>query len=149
MADDHPFLRENGCDLEMLCFPEKIDVTQATVDLFPELRAAQASLRQGYRKMYFHPSEVFPQPPLERCLPSLLLFPHVVDSAKSSLEEIPGSRALEMLMPQSMLVFSKRVARAQFQVLSRLAAESACYQLNFGKDVLELPQLLEGLMVEA
>jgi hypothetical protein len=149
MADDHPFLRDSGCDLEMLSFPEKIDVTQATVDLFPELREAQSSLRQGYRKMYFHPSEIFPQQPVERSIPALLLFPQVAESAESSLEKIPGSRALELLLPQSMLVFSKKVARAQFQVLSRLAAEAECYQLNFGRDVLALPQLLEGLMVGA
>lgn len=71
LSDDHPLLRENGNGLELLSFPVKIDVTEKTVEFFPELRAAKACLRQGLYKQYFYIEDLFPHGKADVCKPAI------------------------------------------------------------------------------
>jgi hypothetical protein len=146
LSDDHPLVRENGHGLEILSFPVKIDVTDGTVDFFPELRQAKATLHQGVRKRFFYVEEHYPDRTAERCEPSVILCPQVVDWPTSHLEPISRSRVLEELLREGMLVFDRDVAARQFQTFSRLVAKTDCYRLFFGEDVLDLPRLIDPLL---
>jgi hypothetical protein len=75
-----------------------------------------------------------------------VLFPHVVDAPQSHLELLPKSRALEALLPQALLVYDQDVARREFQVLAKLVQQVDCYRLHFGRDILDLPNLITPLM---
>ncbi|RMF94398.1 MAG: hypothetical protein D6736_00130 [Nitrospinota bacterium] len=145
LSDDHPLLRSQGARLELLSFPVKIDVTEQTIRMFPELQQAQEKLYSGTQKRYFYPEDFYPQAPVERCAPRLLLFPQVMDWPRSRLEVFPKSRALEELLPHSLLILDKEVARHQFQILTRLVQQADCYRLYFGEDVQALPRLLAHL----
>ena len=147
LSDDYPLLRDRGTHMELLAFPMKIDVTDRTIEFFPELRnAAPGILRQGVYKKNFQAEDLYADSIGSSCTPAMILFPRVVDMPHSCLEPLPKSRALEAIMPQGLLVYDQSVARREFQVLSRLVQQVDCYRLHFGRDVLGLPKLITPLL---
>lgn len=150
LSDDHPLLQDSGTHVEVLPFPIKINVTDATVQFFPELRAASEQvLHPGMPKRFFYAEDLYPTAVGERCQPAVVLFPHVVDAPKSHLELLPKSRALEALLPQALLVYDQEVARREFKVLANLVQQVDCYRLHFGRDILDLPKLITPLLEKA
>lgn len=149
LSDDHPLLRDAGTHIDLLPFPIKINVTEQTVEFFPELRTAPAHVLQPrFPKRAFYAEDVYPTSIGECCRPALVLFPHVIDAPHSHLELLPKSRALEMLLPQALLVYDSEVAKREFQVLVKLVQQVDCYRLHFGRDILDLPQLIRPLLEE-
>lgn len=147
LSDDHPLLRDAGTHVDLLPFPIKINVTEQTVKFFPELRTAPAQVLQPrFPKRAFHAEDVYPNSIGDCCRPTLVLFPHVIDAPHSHLEILSKSRALEMLLPQALLVYDSEVAKREFQVLVKLVQQVDCYRLHFGRDILELPQLITPLL---
>ena len=147
LSDDHPLLQDSGAHVEVLPFPIKINVTDATVQFFPELKSASEQvLHPGVPKRFFYAEDLYPTAVGERCQPALVLFPHVVDSPQSHLELLPKSRALEALLPQALLVYDQEVARREFKVLAKLVKQVDCYRLHFGRDILDLPKLITPLL---
>jgi hypothetical protein len=150
LSDDHPLIRDAGTHVNLLPFPVKINVTEETIAFFPELRnASEAVLRPGFPKRAFDAETLYPTAIGECCRPALVLFPQVVDAPHSSLEQLPKSRALEMLLPQALLVYDPAAARREFQVLAKLVQQVDCYRLHFGRDILDLPKLITPLLEEA
>lgn len=149
LSDDHPFIHENGQGVEVLAFPVKVDVTDNTISLFPELRDAGALLHHGIAKRYFYVEDLYPGSTGHSCIPKVLLFPHVVDRSTSWLESIPKSQALEELLSQGLLVYDPQVAKEEFQTLTHLVQHVDCYRLHFGHDVLEIPRLIDPLLEKA
>jgi len=147
-TDDSTLLCERREDLQILPFLQKINVTPKTVGFFPELQKAKGLLHNGVLKQYFYLDQVYPEQMANACKPAILLFPRVMDWPQSRLEILSKSRALEDLLPQSVLVFDKEVSRRQFYVLSRLVQEIDCYNLYFGADILNLPVLIDRLLDE-
>ncbi|HMS84999.1 MAG TPA: hypothetical protein PKD12_15240 [Nitrospira sp.] len=149
LSDDHPLLRDAGTHIDLLPFPIKINVTEQTVGFFPELRTASAEVLQPrFPKRAFYAEDLYPTSTGDCCRPALVLFPHVIDAPHSHLELLPKSRALEILLPQALLVYDSEVAKREFQVLAKLIKQVDCYRLHFGRDILELPQLIAPLLEE-
>jgi hypothetical protein len=147
LSDDFPLLRDRGTHMELLTFPMKIDVTERTIEFFPELRnAAPGILQQGICKKFFQAEDLYADSIGSSCTPAMIIFPRVVDVPHSCLESLPKSRALEAIMPQGLLVYDQAVARREFQVLSRLVQQVDCYRLHFGRDILDLPKLIAPLL---
>lgn len=147
LSDDYPLLRDRGANMELLAFPMKIDVTDRSVEFFPELRnAASGVLQQGICKKFFQAEDVYANSIGNSCIPAMIIFPHVVDLPHSCLESLPKSRALEFLVPQGLLVYDQVVARREFQVLSLLVQQVDCYRLHFGRDILDVPHLITPLL---
>ncbi len=150
LSDDHPLIQDMGAHVDVLPFPMSIKVTDKTAAFFPELQAAPAEVfRPGIGKRLFAAEDVFSTRVGERCRPAIVLFPNVVDSPRSHLEVLPKSRALEVLLPQTLLVYDRIVASRQFQVLSKLVQQVDCYRLHFGRDVLDLPNVITPLLERA
>jgi len=147
LSDDHPLIRDAGTHVEVLPFPNRVNVTESTIACFPELRnAPDHVLRPGSPKRSFHPEDLYPTSVGNCCQPAVMLFPHVLNAPHSHLELLPKSRALEILLPQSLLVYDPEVARQEFQVLARLVQQVDCYRLHFGRDILDLPKLITPLL---
>ena len=147
LSDDKPFLRENGGGIELLAFPERIDVTDRTISFFPELRGASPELlKTGYRKKHFLPEALYAASTVELARAAVVLFPHISGEPKSRLEKLPKVRALETLLPHGLVVLDYELSRRQFELLTRLVEDTECYQLYFGNDVLELPSLVDSLL---
>jgi len=149
LSDDHPFIHENENAVEVLAFPDKVNVRENTINLFPELRNAGAFLHQGMTKRYFYVEDLYPAGIGHSCVPKILLFPHVVDQATSWLEPIPKSQALQDLLPQGLLVYDPQVAKREFQTLTNLVQQVECFRLHFGRDVLEIPRLIDPILEKA
>jgi hypothetical protein len=145
LSDDHPLLRQTADGLELLPFLCDFNVTEKTIGFFDELQLARTRGRPGAHKQSFRVQEVFPAATARPCRPSFLIFPRIVDWPESHLEPLPRSRALEELLPESMLVLERELAGRQFQALAHLVQSAACYRLHFGENVLRLPAVLERL----
>ena len=147
VSDDHPLLHEHNGELELLAFEEKVDILENSLKFFPEFHnVGKNKLPDGLWKRYFFIEDFYDNGFAMCCQPRMLLFPQVVDSPISHVEPLPKSRALEELLPETMNVFDKRVAKQEFQFLSRLVNQLDCYQLYFGQDVLDLPNLITPLL---
>jgi hypothetical protein len=147
LSDDHPLFCDAGDHVELLPFPIKINVTEDTIAFFPELRDAPAHLLHArFPKRAFYAEELYATSIGARCRPALVLFPQVVDAPRSHLERLPKSRALELVLPQALLVYDQEVARREFQVLAKLVQQVDCYRLHFGRDFLDLPKLITPLL---
>lgn len=147
LSDDHPLLHEPHGELELLAFEEKVDITENSLKFFPEFQnAGKDILPDGLWKRYFFIEDFYKDGFAMSCQPRMLLFPQVVDSPISRVEPLPKARALEELLPETMDVFDKTIAKQEFSFLSRLVNQLDCYQLYFGHDVLELPNLITPLL---
>jgi hypothetical protein len=147
LSDDRSLLRQNEGDLEMLSFPEGVDVTENTVAIFPELEASLGHQeKRGARKRSFLMEAVRPGSLVDRCVPRLLLFPTVGPDGKSELQRVSKSWALQQLLPQSLLVFDPRSAARQFDALSSLVEGTESYSLRCGEDIRHLPEIVRRLL---
>jgi hypothetical protein len=147
LSDDHPLMRDAGTHVDLLPFPIKINVTEDTIAFFPELRnAPDHLLHTGCPKRSFYAEELYATSIGACCRPALVLFPQVVNAPRSHLELLPKSRAMELLLPQALLVYDAEVARREFQVLAKVVQQVDCYRLHFGRDVLDLPKLITPLL---
>ncbi|MGD9850159.1 MAG: hypothetical protein AB7T38_02720 [Nitrospirales bacterium] len=147
LSDDHPFLKTTNGMLEVLAFPEKVDVTENSLQFFPELRdESHGKLYQGLIKRYFHVEDFFPGGTAKACDPRLLIFPHVVNRATSHVELVSKREALEEILPHGLLVYDKAIARKEFQALSHLIQKVKAYRLFFGRDVLDLHRVIDPLL---
>jgi hypothetical protein len=147
LSDDHPLIRDVGTHVEVLPFPIKIHVTDATIAFFPELLYAQHHiLESGSPKQSFRAEDLYPTSVGDCCQPVLMIFPHVVDVPHSQIELLRKSVALQALLPQALLVYDSEVARREFQVLAKLVQQLDSYRLHFGNDILDLPKLINPLL---
>lgn len=146
LSDDKPFLRANGNGISLLAFPEKIDITDQTVSFFPELSAAPSALTTGYRKKQFRPEAIYPGSTTQAVRPDLILFPEISRESTSRAEKLSKSKALEAILPHSLLVFDRTISADHFQLLAGLVAGADCYRLAFGRDILNLPALVDSLL---
>ena len=147
LSDDRSFLRRVGEGLELLAFPEGVDVTDNTVALFPELEEQLGRRKGGGKgKRSFLMDVMRPGSLVERCVPRLLLFPTVVREERSRLEPVSKAWALKQLLPQSLLVFEPEIAARQFDALSSLVEGTYSYRLHCGQDICALPELVRGVL---
>ena len=148
ISDDHPLLRMRHGALEVLSFPEKVDVTENSVKFFPEFNGefAQSKLYHGLIKRYFYVEDFYPGRIAKSCEPRLLIFPQVVDQVTSHVELVPKRQAFEEILPHGLLVYEKSIARKEFQALSTLIQTVQSYRLYFGRDVLDLHRVIDPLM---
>jgi hypothetical protein len=147
LSDDHPLLLDGDSGIQLLAAPMKVEVTEQTVALCPELRNARPALfRQGVYKKSFHVEDIHPVSTTWRCKPAMILFPHLTKISHSCLEPLSKSAALHALMPQLSFIHDEAAATREFKALSNLVALATCYRLHFGTDVLDLPQLVTPLL---
>lgn len=147
LSDDRPFLRRGNGGFELLSFPEEIDVTENTISLFPELRALDdTSLALGLIKKNFFVDCLYPGITVDRAVPRLLLFPKIVNEKKSRLRRLPNIEAVSRLLPHSLLIMDPDVAVRQFHMLCEMVETMDCFELYYGKDVLDVHVMIWELL---
>ncbi|MBN1828134.1 MAG: hypothetical protein JW884_03170 [Deltaproteobacteria bacterium] len=147
LSDDRPFLRRVDGGFEMLSFPEEIDVTEKTISLFPELRTLDAAaLTSGLRKKKFFVDRLYPGITVDKAVPRILIFPKIAVAAKSRLRSLSKIEAVSRLLPHSLLVMDPDVAMRQFHMLCEMVETMDCYELSYGKDVLDVHAMIWDLL---
>ncbi len=88
LGDDTLFLARGpaGEGLRVLAFPDEFDLTDQTVDFFPELKALLGGERlAGWRKRQVRAEEAYGAPVVWECAPAVLVFPRVAGVPRSEL----------------------------------------------------------------
>jgi hypothetical protein len=141
-GDDLCFLRPAEAGLQVLAFPDEIDVTEATTRFFPELRRLPAGERApGAPKWSLLPEDVYPTTFVSACRPGALVFPRIGSTPESRLEPMGAAEALLALMP-NVLLTEPRASQAHLDAIGALVRASRCYRLTTGRDFDRLPALL-------
>ncbi len=149
LSDDRPFLRERrgGRVVEVLPFPDRFDVTEATIAFFPELqRWAASAAAPGRRKRPVDPELIYPGCVGDAAIPELILFPQATTQHGHRVVPLSKAMALQEILPHSLLVFDPEMSARQFHLLARLIDQAECYRLLLGRNPLELPTLVDGLL---
>jgi hypothetical protein len=146
LSDDHPLLRIQPEGPTILAFPKALDVTEKTIALIPELGERRARIKSGSCKQSIEPGDLYASCAASSCRPACILFPLIVDWPKSCLEPLPKSRAIEELLPQTLMALDKPSARRHFEALTCLVEVCECYRLYAGANILDLPDVLDGLL---
>jgi hypothetical protein len=146
LSDDMLFLTPDQASLQVLAFPEEMDVTDETVSLFPELHTLLHQPKaSGWVKRQVWATDCYLVDIICECRATVLVFPRVANTAKSFLQSIDQDEALLELVP-NVLLTEACSSQAHLDVLAKLVRESKCYRLETGYDFETLPRLLRDLV---
>jgi hypothetical protein len=146
MGDDTIFLTERSGDLRALAFPDEIDITDRTAELFPELRhLLDIPKPPGWTKRQVQAEQVYGVGFVTECKPVVIIFPKVVNAEKSVIKPMTRDEALLNLVPNVLLTEAKS-SQAHLNVIGRLVRETEFYRLETGRDLDTLPLLLRDLV---
>lgn len=147
LGDDRPILHYNDQELELLSFPEDINVTEKTLKFFPELAASELiKINKGLLKKSFCAEDIYPGSVIQRCRPRAVLYPERYQGSKSFVEELSKSEALSSFLPHSMLVFDKDTSKKHFDILFDLINSVDTYRLKLGTNIHELSELVASIL---
>lgn len=144
LGDDMVFLKPVGDSLQALAFPEEIDLTDETAQLFPELHSILTESAQGRRKKQVSSKMVYGAMPVLQCEPAVLVFPQVSGCATSVLRCMDRGEALLKLAPDVLLT-EPHASQRHLDALAALVKKCDCYRLETGRDFAILPGLLADL----
>lgn len=147
LSDDTTFLKRDDRGITMLAFPDEIDVTQQTINFFPELSNRSISKHIGAPKYQVDP-EIFYPKQLQyvwECAPKCLVFPNISKDDHSSLEMLDKEKAF-LELGHNVLLTEPKASQAHFDILTDLVNHCDCYELQTGRDFAELGKLIRGLL---
>jgi hypothetical protein len=146
LGDDTLFLANEKAGLCVYAFPDEVDATEGTLAFFSELQHLRDRPRApGAPKWQIRVEEVYGIDFVRRCAPSVLVFPKIANTAKSSLEPMSKDEAL-MEMAPNILLTEVQSAQAHLDALAKLVQQSSCYRLETGRDFDDLPERLRRLL---
>jgi len=144
LGDDAVFLTKGATGLELLAFPDEIDVSEETLRLLPDLGPrAQPVLRPGWPKLSFRGEGAFPGRMVERSRPSVLIFARVSGQERSVLSPMSRTDALHQLVPNIFLTEPKS-SQAHLEAFVELVRTCECYTLSTGFDLQTIPRLIRS-----
>lgn len=134
--------------VEILSFPERINVTEKTLAFFPELRSHAGVTRNSYhRKPFgFYIEDIFPASVTDRIRPRAILFPEITLSEKSHLVPLSKFESLRRFLPHSIFAFEKKSTRAHFKIIGDLVDNTDSFILKLGKDVDNLARIVKAVL---
>jgi hypothetical protein len=149
LSDDMIFVRRQESGVELLSFPDELDVTRATARLFPELRGlGDRPVEPGWSKHRVRVEEVFDVELVHEAPPGLLIVPGREPGRASELSALDPDQALVELAP-NVLLTEPAAARRHIDALAELVRASECYRLRVGDELEAIPQLLTEAIAKA
>ena len=146
LGDDTVFLAGSDEGLDVLAFPDVIDFTDRTAELFPELGRADSTPRNPItHKRQARAEEVFNVGFTPKCRPKLLVFPRVSGNSRSVLEPMDKDDALEEQAPNVLLTEASS-SQKHLDVLAELVKSTDTYRLETGTDFAYLADLLRDML---
>jgi hypothetical protein len=147
LSDDMVFLRRDSGGLQVLGFPEDVDVSDRTINFFPELNFLRDTPKAaGSPKKHVGPDRIYEVEMVGDAHPSAIVFPRISASEKSSLRRISADQAFLELVPNVLLTESCS-SKNHLNILKEVATQTPCYRLETGRDFDRLPSLLGKLLV--
>lgn len=150
LSDDTVFLRMKEGQVEALCFPEEINVSEQTMELIPELsQVRNFTVNELRQKSSFPIEELYPGCVIESTIPAVMVFPQIADSDATTVEPMSRSEALALSLRYGFLFMDRSTTVRHFEILSQLARQAVCYRLQAGRNQEELSEALENLLNSA
>lgn len=151
LGDDTLFLAsgraQSGDGLRLLAFPDEIDLTERSLEFFPDLAPHLTPARPaGWRKRQLAAEHLGNQSGgvTWECAPGLLVFPRVSGREESVLAPLGRDAAL-LELAGNVLLTEPRSSQGHLDALAALVAASDCYRLETGSDLDAAARLLAGL----
>ena len=146
LGDDTLFLAPAAGGLRVLAFPDELDVTRHTAELFPELGHLRATpMPSHFPKYPVWPEQVFDLALAWECRPSILILPSITEAEVSVITPLTPDQALIELAPNVLLTDAPS-AQAHLESLATLVRMSACFRLATGRNLDIVPGLIGSLV---
>jgi len=146
LGDDLCWLTWGQEGLQVLAFPDEVDVTAEAVGWFPELQPWLAQPHaHGWVKHQIWVEAVYDAEIVWACPPAVLVFPQIAQTATSVVTPLAQEDALLELVP-NVLLTEPAASQAHLDVLGALVRASKCYRLQMGRNVATLPALLREVV---
>jgi hypothetical protein len=145
LGDDTVFLVERDACIQVLSFPDEVDVTDQTATLLPELRhLLDRPKPTGAVKHRLRAEDVYGAPLVDGGQAAALVFPRVGVSDESTLTPLSADGALMELLP-NVLLTDPASSQAHLDTLGKLAFDTPSYRLTAGSDLDRAAALLADL----
>jgi hypothetical protein len=146
LSDDMIFLRRRSDGLEVLGFPEDVDVSDRTIGFFPELDFLGRTLKAaGWPKRHVRADEVYGAELIRKAQPGAIVIPKISGKDTSTVRPIDADQAL-LEMVSNVLLTEGRSCQNHLDVLTQLVRQTPCYRLETGRDFDRIPVLLAELL---
>ncbi|MGZ9212953.1 MAG: hypothetical protein ACXW6K_14645 [Candidatus Binatia bacterium] len=148
LSDDAVLLRENANGIEALACRKNFYVNADVAANYAELPLAdEVPDSYGGTKRRLKIEEAYPAQFLEKCHPTVLLFPRIVAVRQSVLLPCDRITALRNLLAQSgSQLFDQNSMGKQLDLLARLLRQTTCYELKAGLDLYHDPAVCMQLL---
>jgi hypothetical protein len=146
LSDDMVFLQRHLGGLQVLGFPEDVDVSDQTINFFPELDFLSRSPKVGgWPKKQVRADEVYGVELVCAARPGAIVFPRISGNGRSVLTPIGADEALLELV-SNVLLTEAGSCQSHLNILTELARNTPCYRLETGRDFDRIPFLLRELL---
>jgi hypothetical protein len=146
LSDDMVFLWRRTNGVEVLGFQEDVDVSDRTIDFFPELHfLKQVSKASGWPKKQVRADEVYGSKSAQEAKPGAILIPRISGKEASVVRAIGADEALFELV-SNVLLTEVRSCQEHLNILTELVRETPCYRLETGRDFDRIPVLLAEVL---
>ena len=142
MSDDAVFVRKDDNDLEIFSFPEKIKLDAKSCSFFPELSDHVVS--KGKAEIALEDTGI--ESVCVSGKPRAFVLLEIGNSEKGKITAISKSEALLGLIRQSISMTSPDGIGKHLDILKQLCETARNYRLTLGKDMSEVPGLIEGIL---
>lgn len=150
LSDDSIFLRRREDRFEALAFRKDLLLDPEAEDYFPDIVAhwTQCEVADANKRL-LNVGATYPNRTMPGTTPNVLIFPEIVDIARSELMPLDKATALQHLIRQSLVVtFEPAMVALHLGVLTRLLSQVQSYQLIAGRDVLVQPAQVASRLAE-
>jgi len=146
LSDDMVYLRRHVDGWKVLGFPEDVDVSDQTIDFFPELhflRRVHPSV--VWAKKSVRTDEVYGAAMVREARPGAIVFPRISGRERSAIRSINADEAL-LAMVSNVLLTEARSCQSHLNALTELVRQTPCYRLETGRDFDHIPRLLHEVL---
>ena len=146
LSDDMVYLRWDSRDLKVLGFPEDVDVTDETINFFPELASLQNAPKSvAWAKQSVRPDEIYAVEVTREARPGAIVFPKISGKERSDVRLIDTDEAFREIIA-NLLLTEARSCQSHLNILTELVRQTPCYRLETGRDFDRIPALLGDLL---
>ncbi len=150
LGDDMVFLRQTEGGVEALSFPEEINVTDETLNMFPDLAKVKNFTENKLRqKSSFAIEELFPGCVTGSALPTLMIFPEIVDAGRTEILLMGKTEALAFCMRFGLFFIDPSTTVKHFELLSELVRQAECRRMRSGRDQDQSLRSFEALLKQS
>lgn len=147
LSDDTVFIRDRSGEVEVLSFPEEINIREETLELLPELsRVRKLNVNELRQKSSFHIEELYPNCIVDSAIPVIMVFPEISDIESTSFVPMAGTEALSESLRYGYFFLDPSTSERHFRLMSLLANQVDSYRLYSGSDQKQLEQQVSALL---